>query len=174
MKYLIPFLFLFCFESLASSYNRKEWGSWRKDRSCLTTRHQILKEQSLIPVEIKKCKVIKGKWQDFYYNETITDPKEIEIDHVVPLAHAHYHGGDKWNKKQKRNFYNDKENLVITSKKTNRQKGKKDFTEWMPISKDYACKYGKKWFQVKKKYELRISEKEYEYLNMLCSKKTEP
>lgn len=142
-------------------YNRKEWGVWRdEDGNCLNTRHEILKTRSLVPVKINGCRVISGKWNDFYFSEVLSSSSEVDIDHVVPVHHAFYHGAKNWSQAEKAKFYNDFENLVITNKKYNRQKGSNDFTSWSPVNKTYACKYAKKWFYIKQKYKLVISEKE--------------
>lgn len=151
-----------------SKYKRGDWGPWDdQDNNCLNTRQELLKQRSKIPVIIKKCRVKNGIWDDFYFNEELKEASDIDIDHVVPVAHAHKHGGHKWSRKEKQIFYNDGENLVITNKKYNRQKGSKDFTEWLPVQKAYACKYAKQWFYIKEKYKLKISEKESNYYKIL-------
>ncbi|WP_074903433.1 hypothetical protein [Nitrosomonas communis] len=37
----------------------------------------------------------------------------------MPLAHAHRHGAGNWTKRQRREFANDFDNLVVVSDKTN-------------------------------------------------------
>jgi hypothetical protein len=143
-------------------YKREAWGNWATGSDCLDTRNKILKERSLIPVEVKNCKVISGKWDDYYYPEKLEQPKAIDIDHVVPLKEAHETGGASWPTEMKKAFYNDPENLVITNLSYNRQKGAKTILEWMPMNRNYACKYVKHWMHIKKKYQLTITDKELE------------
>jgi len=168
LRFLTFFLCLFLHEysfakSQSTSYNRKAWKHWiDEDQNCLNTRQEVLKEQSIVLVTQVKCKVTKGKWNDFYFNEVLEDPLKIDIDHVVPLKHAHDNGGAGWSQDQKKLFANDKLNLVVTSRKANRTKGSNDFTSWSPINKGYACKYMKRWFEVKEKYKLNISQSEIE------------
>jgi len=64
-------------------------------------------------------------------------------------------------------FANDMDNLVITNKKYNRQKGAKTVLEWMPINRNYACKYFERWFLVKNKYQLSISDEERKNYSLL-------
>ena len=90
----------------------------------------------------------------------------VDVDHLVPLKHAHDHGGSTWSLEEKSKFANDPENLIITNRKYNRQKGSKDIVEWLPIDRCYACKYMKQWFKIKTKYNLIVEYKEKEYFEM--------
>ena len=36
-----------------------------------------------------------------------TDPKELQIDHMIPLKEVHISGGHAWDAKKKRDFAND-------------------------------------------------------------------
>ncbi len=148
---------------VTQKYNRKEWKHWTDvDRNCLNTRHEILKSRSLVKVKLEKkgCKVKAGKWADYYYPEFHTVANEVDIDHLVPLKNAHLTGGAKWNLKDKQKFANDPENLVITKKSYNRKKGDKGIDRWLPVHKDYACKYIRDWKKIKEKYNLQLSQAE--------------
>jgi hypothetical protein len=127
-----------------------------EDQNCLNTRHEILKLRSLAPVTLSKnkCRVIKGVWEDYYYPQKYTSTKEIDIDHLVPLKHAHEAGGAHWTLAERKRFANDPDNLVITHKHYNRQKGPKTILEWLPVHKNDACKYVADWMKVKIKYQL--------------------
>lgn len=146
-------------------YDRKAWNHWTdRDANCLNTRQEILKARSEIPVKIKrkgkKCFVESGLWRDYYYPETLTSPKKIDIDHIIPLKHAHDIGGYAWSSSEKEAFANDPENLVVTNRKYNRRKGAKRVDEWLPSNKAYACKYYRDWMKIKHKYKLPISSAE--------------
>ena len=88
-----------------------------------------------------RCTVISGKWNDYYYPELILSPKKIDIDHIVHLKHTHDLVGNSWSKSQKEKFANDPENLVVTDRKYNRQKGALTIAEWTPRNIEFACKY---------------------------------
>lgn len=173
----IHFCFLtlvFCFQiTQAQEYERSQWKHWSSQGNCLNTRAALLVEQSLIPVSFtkrkdgKSCTVSAGRWHDFYYAEVLEEASTVDIDHVVPLFHAHHAGGANWAGELKEIFANDPLNLVITNRRYNRQKGAKTPLEWMPIDRRYACRYMSRWMEVKTKYELMISKEEVEHQKML-------
>lgn len=161
MKYLALLLLLTTCTHLppGKKYDRRDWYHWADhDRDCLNTRNEILLERSLIPVKSKKrgCKIVTGRWNDYYYPEVHVSAKKVDIDHLVPLKNAHLSGGESWSKDKKERFANDSENLVITNLKYNRKKGSKGIDRWLPVNPDYACKYIRDWIKIKRKYDLRI------------------
>lgn len=154
----------------STSYHRNAWNHWTDaDGDCLNTRSEILKQRSLISVTMNKkgCMVKKGRWQDYYYPEEHTLAAKVDIDHLVPLKHAHEVGGAQWSSEQKEKFANDPQNLVITNRSYNRQKGAKGIDEWLPRHQQYACKYIKDWVRIKKKYSLRIRPSEMNTIDSL-------
>lgn len=161
-----------------TSYNRKAFKHWvDEDKDCQNTRHEVLERRSLIPVKFKitqskKCQVLEGKWEDFYYNEVHTKAAEIDIDHIVPLKEAWDSGAQAWPADKKMKFANDEENLAITNKKYNRQKGSQTPLTWSPIDRVYNCKYLRKWIAIKKKYSLLISPQIYEYYQLASCAQT--
>lgn len=151
------------FQAPSTKYDRKDWPHWvDKDRDCQNTRQEILINRSYTDVKMNKkgCTVTSGRWKDYYYPQVHTDAKNVDVDHLVPLKHAHDHGGAAWSRQQKEAFANDPENLVITFKSYNRKKGAKGIDEWLPVNHEYACKYIKDWQWVKSKYNLSIGPKE--------------
>lgn len=167
MKYFFTLLLISACAQLPSQkpvpYNRKHWPHWTdKDKDCQNTRHEILIQRSLTPVTLDKkgCKVLGGKWSDYYYPETHTRSKNVDIDHLIPLKHANSIGASIWTKQEKEKFANDPDNLVITNKTYNRKKGAKTIAQWLPVNQDYACKYIKDWVRLKKKYQLTITNEE--------------
>jgi hypothetical protein len=164
-NYLLVFFVLSssCSIQHSNPYNRKDWPHWSDfDKNCLNTRAEILKERSLLPVKFNKkgCGVKAGKWEDYYYPEIHLKAKNVDVDHLIPLKHAHESGGGVWSREKKEKFANDPDNLVITNRTYNRQKGAKTIAQWLPVQKDYACKYIKDWFKIKKKYGLEIKSDE--------------
>ncbi len=153
------------------AYVRSDWGDWADDdKDCLNTRHEILKDRSLISVEMNaknNCLVAKGQWIDFYSGEEITSARDIDIDHVVPVKIAHELSHGQWPRERRKAFYNDYENLVVTSLKYNREKGANDITMWQPANKAGACRQMQVWMKIKKKYDLMISKEELEYERLL-------
>jgi hypothetical protein len=148
----------------SNSYDRKSWGYGRDEEvDCQDTRAEILIARSKVPVIFegkKKCRVLEGEWEDFYYPVSYKKSSDVEIDHVVPLYNAHVSGGNMWNSEQKRRFANDPENLVVTSVTANRRKRANDLNTWIPSDRAYACKYYERWMALKVKYSLKVTESE--------------
>ena len=100
----------------SQNYDRSDWPHWIDDDSdCQNTRAEILIRDSKTPVKFKRnkgCTVTWGTWFDLYTGQTFFKASDVDIDHVVPLKHAHEHGGASWSRRQKRIFANDMENLL--------------------------------------------------------------
>ena len=155
----------------ASPYNRKDWPHWiDADGDCQNTRQELLIATSRKPVQFKDsrhCTVISGEWYGVYTGKIFTKASDVDIDHIVPLAHAHRHGADKWTKAQRRTFANDFENLLVVSDSINKSKSDQAPHEWLPPLKSYWCEYGKRWERIKDKYKLWYSKQERITLNQL-------
>jgi hypothetical protein len=156
------------------NYNRKKFKHWvDEDKNCRNTRHEILFARSLEEVTFKKekkknkknCYVLSGLWEDYYYPEHLTRSKDVDIDHIVPLKHAWDLGAWQWSAQKRQEFANDPLNLAVTHKKYNRQKGPKSILDWLPVHKNYACRYQLDWLNVKEKYLLPISQDEKEVVS---------
>jgi hypothetical protein len=167
--------FVFFFIACAQTqYNRQDWKHWiDANRDCKNTRAEILIERSEIPVTFRankqnrECTVDQGRWKDYYFDEILTNAADIDIDHLIPLAHAHAHGAASWLSTTKMQFANDPQNLVITNRRYNRQKGPKSIAQWLPIDRSYACRYARDWVLVKEKYGLPLLEDEQQTIALL-------
>ncbi|MBY0498768.1 MAG: HNH endonuclease family protein [Nitrosomonas sp.] len=156
----------------STPYNRDDWGDWIDvDGDCQDTRQEILIAASRIPVQFKdsrECTAIIGEWYGAYTGNTFTKASDLDIDHIVPLAHAHRHGAENWTKEQREIFANDFENLIAVSNSANRSKGDKSPHEWLPPLESYWCEYGKRWKRIKDKYRLWYSQQERLTLDQLA------
>lgn len=145
----------------SSKYDRKSWPHWiDADGDCQDTRAEILIRDSVVPVKFKRnkgCNVSWGQWIGPYTGKTITQASDLDIDHIVPLSHAHETGGANWTRDKKRQFANDPDNLLAVDDATNQKKGDKGPARWKPPSKSYWCEYSRRWRQIKSKYGLTIS-----------------
>ncbi|MCY3827381.1 MAG: YHYH domain-containing protein [Candidatus Dadabacteria bacterium] len=147
--------------SAVSAYDRKEWHPrWRDaDGDCQNTRHEVLAEESLVPVTLSPdgCKVVAGQWFDPYSGETFISPRNLDIDHLVPLKEAHISSGNTWSTEKKRGYANDLSSpatLIAVSKSENRLKGAKDPAKWLPPNHAYRCEYVRLWKEVKARWGL--------------------
>ncbi len=156
-----------------SLYNRKDWSHWiDSDGDCQNTRQELLISSSLKEVTFKSeksCTVNTGEWFDEYTGKTFSLATDVDIDHLVPLAHAHRSGGYSWSRIEKQAFANDPLNLLIVDDSTNQRKSDKAPNEWMPPRERLRCSYLEKWIKVKEKYNLQFSSNEVDYLSSSLS-----
>ncbi len=153
------------------AYNRKDWPHWiDEDNDCQDTRSEILQRDNTGEIKWKRnkpCNVSWGEWRCPYTGRTFTKASDMDIDHIVPLSHAHKVGAAGWTREQKRAFANDPMNLLTTEDNTNQAKGDKGPTQWKPPLKSYWATYAEKWRAVKEKYGLSISQQEENVLKTM-------
>ena len=157
MKILIPLLLIPTL-SIAQPYNRSDYHIWSDlDSDCQNTRTEILIQYATnYTLSTNSCSVTSGTWIDPYSEQIITNPKQIDIDHIVPINYAHTHGAANWSIKQKTQFANDPQNLTPTLYSLNRQKANKGPSLWLPPSPQAICKYTQTWSYIINKYKLTI------------------
>ena len=102
-----------------------------------------------------ECKVGGGVWCDPYTGQMFLDPREIDIDHMVPLKNAHESGGWAWDPDRRRQYANNltyRWHLVAVSRSANRSKGDRSPDQWKPQDQAFWCQYGQSWATVKTLY----------------------
>lgn len=160
-------------------YSRKLYRHWiDEDGDCQSTRNEVLIEESLVPVslDLSGCKVISGKWRDLYSGKVFTSPRNLDIDHMIPLAEAHRSGAAAWSSEQKKLFANDLSDpdaLIAVSASENRSKGDKDPAHWLPSNSAFHCEYIARWKNVKNKWGLGLDAQEAKAVNEMldqCSR----
>ncbi len=158
-------------------YNRRDWRHWiDSDKDCQNTRAETLIEESLAAVSFatdEQCRVIGGRWIGPWTGEIFTDSSDVDIDHHVPLGHAHLSGGSAWDDDRKRAYANDMTHagsLQVTSASVNRSKGKNAPDEWRPDQRAGWCRYAVDWISTKHRWELTVTDAEISALeNMLAT-----
>ena len=73
----------------------------------------------------RQCRVASGRWEDPYTGETFTNPKDLDVDHMVPLQNAHRSGGWEWTYGRREAYANDMdrpEHLIAVEAGANRAK----------------------------------------------------
>ncbi len=150
-----------------SSYDRDDWRHWiDDDRDCQDTRQEALIEESTSPVSYKDsdgCRVESGEWTGLYTGEQFTDPSDLDVDHMVPLANAHRSGGWLWSESRRREYANDlsyEGHLIAVQNSANRAKGADGPEEWRPPDRGYWCQYAIDWITIKNAWRLTASEAE--------------
>ena len=154
-------------------YDRDHWPHWiDADKDCQDTRAEVLIATSEIAVTFTgpdHCTVASGRWYDPYTHQTFTRAGDLDMDHFVPLRHAHGHGGDQWDEPLRRQFANDPDNLIPVSASANRSKGARSPDQWLPDNRRYWCEYGQQWERIKQRYQLMVTLQEADALKQLLS-----
>lgn len=81
------------------------------------------------------------------------------MDHLVPLAEAFDSGASGWTAAERQAYANDLDDpraLLAVSATTNRAKGDKDPTTWMPPAEAHHCEYMANWTAIKMRWGLSV------------------
>lgn len=152
-------------------YKREDYDHWiDEDGDCQNLRHELLEKASTgtnLQKSLDGCYVKRGRWLDPYSGKIFTKASELHIDHVVPLAWAHYRGAGFFDADRKRQFANDPANLLIVSASLNMSKGAQSPLKWLPPHKAFQCQYIVRFNRIVKKYALTVSSSETKQFNAL-------
>jgi hypothetical protein len=113
---------------------------------------------------------LEGDWFSLYDGLTFTDPSELDIDHMVPLAEAWDSGAAGWNAGRRQAFANDLDHpqaLRAVSASSNRSKGDLDPGQWKPTRDAAWCEYANDWVTVKKAWDLTADQNEVDDLKVM-------
>jgi Protein of unknown function (DUF1524) len=113
------------------------------------------------------CDVVSGEWFDPYGGHTYTDPSDIDIDHIVPLANAWRSGASSWDAAKRESFANVPRDLLSVDDGLNQSKGDKGPEAWKPPRKTYWCVYSKGWIGIKHYWKLSITSAEKSALKQM-------
>jgi hypothetical protein len=137
-------------------YRRDEWRHWLDlDGDGCDARELIVRAASEVPIPPEpSCAVTTGRWTSAYDGEVFTNARDLDVDHLVPLADAHRSGGHAWSTDLRAVFANDPANLLAVSASSNRSKGDKGPDRWRPPRQEVWCDYANRWLRVKVAYRL--------------------
>ena len=155
---------------LLTAYSREAYKHWiDADGDCQNSRQEVLVRDSnpeaLEFRDERECDVSKGEWLDPFTGETLTNPSDIDVDHLVPLGHAHIHGAWNWSEARREEYANYLENdthLLAVRDAENQQKGEKAPHEYLPPNEAYHCEYVKEWIDIKRMWGLFLTVREAE------------
>lgn len=145
---------------LARPFERADYPHWLDaDGDCQDTRTEVLIQESLEPPRLSRdgCGVVAGRWYDPYTGRSIADPRDLDVDHFVPLAEAHRSGADRWDPARRSAYANDlshPDTLIAVGLSANRAKGDGDPLSWLPPAWDYRCAYVERWRAAKRRWGL--------------------
>lgn len=144
-------------------YSRERFYHWRTVDGCDARQRVLARDGANIETESgDDCDVVSGEWTSAFDGETVTDPSDLDIDHIVPLANAWRTGADEWDDDRRTEFANDMDTpqLIAVSASSNRAKGDQDPSQWQPPDRDYWCQYAHDWIVVKHHWELSVTDEE--------------
>jgi len=147
-------------------YRREDWPHWQRiNGGCRDTRAVVLARDA-VPGTVEwspdGCTVTAGEWKDPYTGALFTDPKMLDVDHLIPLQRAHLRGGASWSRERKTAYANAlgyRYHLRAVSASANRQKGAQGPDTWRPEKAD-DCQYGQAYATVAMLSGLWVSEAE--------------
>ncbi|HKE63269.1 MAG TPA: HNH endonuclease family protein [Micromonosporaceae bacterium] len=142
-----------------AGYSRARFHIWSSQGGGCDTRDLVLKRQGDNVDATADCKIVHGTWTSPYNDKTYTDPQDLQIDHVVPLANAWLSGAKNWTDDQREAFGNDltRPQLLAVDGHDNESKGDQDPSQWKPPSHDFWCTYAKDWITVKSFWKLTVT-----------------
>ena len=155
-----------------TGYNRSSFKHWiDADKNGCNTRAEVLIEEAITKPKVgSKCALTGGKWFSAYDGVEVTSASKLDVDHMVPLAEAWRSGAWKWSAAQRQAYANDLDDaraLIAVTLSTNRSKGDKDPSLWLPAKEQ--CTYTENWIAIKVKYSLTVDAKEATKLNSLVN-----
>ncbi|WP_238845596.1 HNH endonuclease family protein [Nocardia terpenica] len=155
-------------EHSMSGYSREKFPHWSRASGECSIRETVLQRDGTGVHADAKCHITAGTWHSPYDGKTVTDSSDVHIDHVVPLAEAWRSGARQWNTSQREKFANDLADpqLIAVTASSNRQKGDRDPSQWLPPSLTYRCTYAEMWIAVKWAWHLTIHPNEKDALSM--------
>ena len=167
-------------EGARTGYQRELFKHWvDADRDGCDTREEVLIAESRGEAQVDPygCKVIEGDWFSSYDGLSFTDPAELDIDHMVPLAEAWDSGASAWDPNRRQAFANDLDHpqaLRAVSASSNRSKGDLDPGQWKPTRDAAWCEYANDWVTVKKAWDLTADQNEVDDLRVMLRTCREP
>jgi hypothetical protein len=102
----------------------------------------------------------------------VTDPRKLDIDHLVPLENAYSSGAWQWDVEKRRAYANDltsPEHLIAVTASVNRSKGSRGPEDWKPPRREYWCTYATEWISVKTRWELTATAREWAALESMLA-----
>ena len=157
-------------------YSREQFPHWASeaetygwtepDGSCDVRDAALIRDGEGIAID-DDCSITAGTWLDPYTGRTLTDPSEVDIDHVVPLANAWRSGASsaEWSTADREAYANDPEVLLSADDAANQTKGDKGPEAWKPPNRDYWCEYARRWVWIKSDWQLTVNPAEKKALD---------
>ncbi|GAA3169971.1 MULTISPECIES: GmrSD restriction endonuclease domain-containing protein [Streptomyces] len=150
-------------------YSRAKFPHWIGQGGTCDTREIVLARDGQDVVADSQCHAVSGTWTSPYDDKMFTNARDLDIDHMVPLANAWRSGADGWDTARRKAFANDLQHsqLVAVSASSNRSKGDQSPDQWKPPLVSYWCEYARAWGDTKYVYGLRVTQPEKDALDSM-------
>ncbi len=148
-----------------TGYDRDLFTLWiDADGDGCNTRYEVLIAEAVTTPSVGSgCTLSGGRWYSYYDDAYWTEPADLDIDHLVPLAEAWDSGARNWTSTQRKNYANDlgdSRTLVAVTDNVNQAKGDQDPTTWMPSYSPARCRYIGEWVAAKLRWRLTVDSAE--------------
>jgi Protein of unknown function (DUF1524) len=149
-------------ESHHASYDRSLFPHWVTITGSCNTREQVLKRDGTGVTVDGSCAPVSGSWRSPFDGATWTNPSDVDIDHMVPLAEAWSSGAWAWSTSRRQTYANDLggPELWAVTDNVNQSKSDRDPAQWQPPLSSFRCTYARAWIQVKWFYGLTVDSAE--------------
>lgn len=154
-------------EADGGGYDRNAFKHWvDADRDGCDARQEVLIAEATGAVQAaadRGCPVTSGEWVSIYDGVVVTDPRRLDIDHMVPLKEAWESTAASWADEDREAYANDLDEadaLLAVTASTNRSKSDRDPAQWKPPDEETWCDYATAWIRVKLKWSLNADEDE--------------
>jgi hypothetical protein len=154
-------------------YSRDLFPTWLDlDGNGCDAREDTLIAESLVAARMNHsgCEVVSGRWLSLYDGLEITEPSDLDVDHLVPLAEAWRSGAHAWDPSRRAAFANDlafPDHLIAVTASTNRSKSDSPPNEWRPPLEQTWCRYATAWVSVKRTWALTVTTLERDALGQM-------
>ncbi len=151
-----------------AGYSREKFDHWSQasefgwgapEESCDVRDAALIRDGEDVVVG-DGCKIVSGTWLDPYTTNTYTDPQDIDIDHIVPLANAWRSGASSWDSAEREAYANAPNVLFAVEDNANQEKGDKGPEAWRPPNEEIWCEYAVRWIGIKSDYGLSVNPEE--------------
>jgi len=155
-----------------TGYSRDQFPHWvDADGDGCSTRNEVLIAEADDPVSVGSgCSLSGGRWFSYYDRVSWTNPSDVDIDHMVPLAEAWDSGARTWTTATRQAYANDlgdSRSLVGVTDHVNQAKGDQDVAEWLPQYD--GCRYLREFVAVKLRWRLSVDAAEKQAMSSLAS-----
>ncbi|MEV4756943.1 HNH endonuclease family protein [Micromonospora sp. NPDC049559] len=158
-------------EGSLTGYSRDLFPHWITISGACDTRETVLRRDGTGVTVNSSCTPTSGSWYSPYDGATWTNPSDLDIDHVVPLAEAWRSGANTWTTSRRQSFANDLTypQLIAVTDNVNQSKGDQDPSTWQPSRTAYRCTYAKMWVHSKYHWGLRLQSAEKSALQTMLN-----